>query len=38
MKERKESIHNFEEGLNAKYQDFTKFKLGYRNMIGKVYE
>jgi hypothetical protein len=37
-KEPNESIPNFEEGLNSKYQDFTKFKVGYRNTIGRVYE
>jgi hypothetical protein len=37
-KEAKETIANFEEGLNPKYQDFTKFKMGYRNTVGRVYE
>ena len=34
----KESIPHFEDGLNSKYQDFTKFKIGYRNTVGRVYE
>lgn len=38
LKEPKEAIPNFEEGLSTKYQDFTKFKMGYRNTIGRVYE
>lgn len=37
MKESRENIPNFQEGLTAKYQDFTKFKMGYRNTIGRVY-
>jgi RNase P/RNase MRP subunit p30 len=38
IKERKENINNFEDGLNANHQDFTKFKIAYRNVVGKVYE
>ena len=34
----KDPIPHFEDGLNSKYQDFTKFKMGYRNTVGKVYE
>ena len=33
----KESISHFEDGFNSKYQDFTKFKMGYRNTVGRVY-
>lgn len=38
LKEPRENIPNFQEGLIAKYQDFSKFKMGYRNTIGRVYE
>ena len=37
LKEVKESIANFEEGFTVKLQDFSKFKMGYRNTVGKVY-
>lgn len=38
LKEGKEAIPNFEEGFNTKPQEFTKFKMGYRNTVGRVYE
>ncbi len=33
----KEVIHHFEDGLNTNFQEFTKFKIGYRNTVGRVY-
>jgi hypothetical protein len=33
----REPIPHFDDGLNTKYQDFTKFKIGYRNTVGRVY-
>lgn len=34
----REPIAHFDDGLNKQYQDFSKFKVGYRNTIGRVYE